>query len=81
MSNSEALGELALGLLDDDPAVQRGLQLLIEGVAVADAAFVQQAESPVSLSGGLRLRVASAGVQCRRDGDRAGKMRSGSGVR
>ena len=40
----EALGELALGLLDDDPAVQRGLQLFIEGVAVAHAALVQQAD-------------------------------------
>ncbi len=28
---AEALGELALGLLDDDPAIQRGLQLLISG--------------------------------------------------
>src|SRR5580704_17739898 len=41
---AEALGELALGLLDDDPAVQRGLQLLVQGVAVAHAALVQQAD-------------------------------------
>jgi hypothetical protein len=41
---AEAFGELALGLLDDDPAVQRGLQLLIHGVAVAHAALVQQAD-------------------------------------
>jgi hypothetical protein len=41
---AEAFGELTLGLLDDDPAVQRGLQLLIHGVAVAHAALVQQAE-------------------------------------
>jgi len=41
---AKALGELALGLLDDDPAVQRGLQLLIQGVAMAHAALVQQAD-------------------------------------
>jgi hypothetical protein len=34
----------ALSLLDVDPAVQRGPQLLVEGAAVARAAFVQQAE-------------------------------------
>ena len=32
---AEALGQLALGLLDDDPAVQRRLQLLVERVAAA----------------------------------------------
>jgi hypothetical protein len=41
---AEALGQLALGLLDDDPAVQRRLQLLVERVAAAYAALVQQAD-------------------------------------
>ncbi len=42
--DAQPLGELALGLLDDDPAVQRGLQLLVEGIAAAHAALVQQAD-------------------------------------
>jgi len=41
---AEALGELALGLLDEDPAVQGDLQLLVQGVAVAQVALVQQAD-------------------------------------
>src|SRR5580698_1358521 len=41
---AEALGQLALGLLDDDPAVQRGLQLFVEGIAVAHVALLQQAD-------------------------------------
>jgi len=41
---AETLGEYALGLLDDDPAVQRGLQLLSEDFTVAHAALVQQAD-------------------------------------
>jgi len=40
----EAFGELALGLLDDHPAIQRGLQLLVQDVAVPHAALVQQAD-------------------------------------
>src|SRR2546430_192788 len=40
----EPLGELALGLLDDDPAVQRRLQLLVQDVAVPHPALVQQAD-------------------------------------
>src|SRR3984893_2855593 len=42
--DAQPLGEFALGLLDDDPAVQRGLQLLVEGIAAAHAALVQQAD-------------------------------------
>ena len=42
--DAQPLGEFALGLLDDDPAVQRGLQLLVEGIAVAHAALMQQAD-------------------------------------
>jgi hypothetical protein len=43
-AQAEALGELAFGLLDDDPAIQRGLQLLVEDVAAAQAAVMQQAD-------------------------------------
>src|SRR5713226_8419066 len=43
-AHSRALGQLALGLLDGDPAVQRGLQLLVERLAAAQAALVQQAD-------------------------------------
>src|SRR6266568_2010454 len=43
-AQAEALGELAFGLLDDDPAVQRELELLVEGVAMLHAALVQQAD-------------------------------------
>ena len=63
---AEAFGELALGLLDDDPAVQRGLQLLIHGVAVAHAALVHQADG-----GHVSQRLADAyvrGVEGTRDG-------------
>src|SRR3984957_12207844 len=62
----EALGELALSLLDDHPAVQRGLQLLVQGVAVAHAALVQQADG-----GHVGQRLADADVRGRqgaRDG-------------
>src|SRR5690349_19192289 len=41
--DAEPLGELALGLLDHDPAVQRGLKLLGHGFGAAYVAFVQQA--------------------------------------
>jgi hypothetical protein len=41
---AETLSQLALSLLDDDPAVQRGLQLLIERVTLPRAALVQQAD-------------------------------------
>src|SRR5450755_1068748 len=41
---AEALGEFPLRLLDDDSAVQRGLQLLVERLAAAQSAFVEQAD-------------------------------------
>ena len=44
------------------------------GVSPLPAGFDH--ESPVSPSGGLHLRAASAGVQCRPDGDRAGAASS-----
>src|ERR1700684_3732378 len=40
--DGEPLGELALGLLDHDPAVQRGLEVLRDGFAAAHVALVQQ---------------------------------------
>jgi hypothetical protein len=42
--DAEALGEFAFGLLDDDPAVQGGLELLGDGFAAAHVAFLQQAD-------------------------------------
>jgi len=36
------LGELAVGLLDHDPAIQRGLELLGDSLAVAYVALMQQ---------------------------------------
>jgi hypothetical protein len=39
-----AFGEDALGLFDDEPAVQGGLQLLGEDLAAADGAFLQDAD-------------------------------------
>ena len=41
---AEPLGEPALGLLDDDPAVQRGLELLGQGLGAAHVLFLQQAD-------------------------------------
>ncbi len=40
--DAEPLGELALGLLDDDPAVQGGLELLGGGLAATHVPLVQQ---------------------------------------
>jgi hypothetical protein len=40
---AEAFGDDALGLFDEDPAVERGLQLLGEDVPAADRAMLQQA--------------------------------------
>jgi hypothetical protein len=40
--DAEPLGELALGLLDDDPAVQGGLELLGGGLAAAHVPLEQQ---------------------------------------
>ncbi len=39
-----ALGQHPLGLLDDDPAVQRGLQLLVDDLAATDRPFLQDAD-------------------------------------
>src|SRR6202035_2835881 len=39
------LGELALGLLDNDPAIQCRLELLGEGLGAAHVPFLQQADS------------------------------------
>ena len=39
---AETLGELALGLLDDDPAVECRLELLGEGLGAAHVPFLQQ---------------------------------------
>jgi hypothetical protein len=39
--DAEPLGELALCLLDDDPAVQRGLELLGDGLAAAHIPLLQ----------------------------------------
>jgi hypothetical protein len=41
---AEPLGEPALGLLDDDTAVQRRLELLGEGLGAAHVPFLQQAD-------------------------------------
>jgi hypothetical protein len=40
--DGEALGELALGLLEDDPAVEGGPELLSDGLAAPQAPFLQQ---------------------------------------
>jgi len=40
----EAFGELALGLFDQDPAAQRGLELFVEEGAEAGGALLQQAD-------------------------------------
>jgi hypothetical protein len=40
----EAFGEFPFGLLDNDPAVQGGLQLLVEGFAALQGALVQRAD-------------------------------------
>jgi hypothetical protein len=45
-----ALGEDALGLIDDRLAVQGGLQLLGEDLAAADGAFLQDAAVATSAS-------------------------------
>ena len=43
-AQAEPLGEPALGLLDDDPAVQRALELLGEGLGAAHVPLLQQAD-------------------------------------
>ena len=58
------LGEDALGLFDDDAAVQRGLQLFGDDLAVTDGAFLQY---PDGGDVGQRLAQAQVGL-----GERAG---------
>ena len=41
---AEAFGEFAFGLVDDDPAVEGGLQLPAGGSGAAQVAFVEQAD-------------------------------------
>jgi hypothetical protein len=45
---AESLGELALGLLDSDPAVQGALQVLAEDLAAPGAALWQQVDGDTS---------------------------------
>jgi len=69
----EPLGELSLGLLDHDPAVQRGLKLLVQDVAAPHAALVQQADRghvgqrlPDAHIGGVETARHARHASCRR---------------
>src|SRR5512135_1115966 len=58
MVHGEALSELVTGLLDDNPAVEGGLELLSDGLAAPQAPFLQpeggQAFLDLRGSGGSR---------------------------
>jgi hypothetical protein len=81
----EAFGQHALGLLDQDPAVQRVLQLFGEGVTMADGALLQQADGGDVGQGlgdpaGAVVEGARVGVEEIQGADHVGAQAHGDGV-